>query len=288
MIRNALYSLFLHFLLILLIYANFNLKTVIEPKTNEISISLVEIDATKNTSKTKKIEEKTPTKKQKKPKPEKDPNEVFDKPLPEIKKEEVKKVQEDKIEEPEKEIIKKKKEEKSKEKEPIKEIAEKKKEEKPKEVEAEKEPKKKEEEKPKVVDAPKSEKEPEKKEENNKDDKEDKSVNNLENINLSVREKFNIQSQLKACYKRALVESETKDDKIRITIIAEVTLDGFIDSDLEEIIDTERYDKEANYKITVNNVRRAIELCSPLRNLPLEKYEIWKKVLLEFGEEQKN
>ena len=53
-------------------------------------------------------------------------------------------------------------------------------------------------------------------------------------------------------------------------------------------MDTERYDQEANYKITINNVRRAVELCSPLRNLPLEKYEIWKKVLLEFGEEQEN
>lgn len=287
MIRNTLYSLFLHFLLILLIYANFNLKTAVEPKTNEISISLVEIDATKNASTNKKIEE-VPVKKQKKVKPKKDPNEVVDKPLPEIKKEEVKKVEEEKIEEPVKEITEKKKEEKSKEKEPAKEVVEKKKEEEPKEVEVKKEPKKKEEEKPKPVETPKPQKEPIKQEENNKDDKEDTSVNNLENIDLSVREKFNIQSQLKACYKRALVESGAKDDKIRITITAEVTHDGFIDSDLEEIIDTERYDQEANYKITINNVRRAIELCSPLRNLPLEKYEIWKKVLLEFGEEQEN
>ncbi len=269
MIRNTLYSLFLHFLLILLIYANFNLKTVVEPKTNEISISLIEIDATKNASKTKKIEE-VPVKKQKKVKPKKDPNEVVDKPLPEIKKEEVKKVQEEKIEEL------------------AKEITEKKKEEKPKEVEVKKEPKKKEEEKPKPIETQKPQKEPTKQEEDSKDDKEDTSVNNLENIDLSVREKFNIQSQLKACYKRALVESGTKDDKIRIAITAEVTHDGFIDSDLEEIMDTERYDQEANYKITINNVRRAVELCSPLRNLPLEKYEIWKKVLLEFGEEQEN
>lgn len=287
MIRNTLYSLFLHFLLILLIYANFNLKTVVEPKTNEISISLIEIDATKNASKTEKIEE-VPVKKQKKVKPKKDPDEVLDKPLPEIKKEEVKKVQEEKIEELAKEITEKKKEEKSKEKEPVKEVVEKKKEEKPKEVEVKKEPKKKEEEKPKPIETQKPQKEATKQEEDNKDDKEDKSVNNLENIDLSVREKFNIQSQLKACYKRALVESGTKDDKIRITITAEVTHDGFIDSNLEEIMDTERYDQEANYKITINNVRRAVELCSPLRNLPLEKYEIWKKVLLEFGEEQEN
>ena len=53
MIKNLLYSLFLHFLLLLAIYANFDLKTVDESKTSEVSVSLVAINGDDTSNKTK-------------------------------------------------------------------------------------------------------------------------------------------------------------------------------------------------------------------------------------------
>jgi hypothetical protein len=78
--------------------------------------------------------------------------------------------------------------------------------------------------------------------------------------------------------------------KTKILIKVRVSEDGYIDSDLDEAIDIDRYNDPAEtlYKIGVDNVRRALDLCSPLRNLPLDKYDIWKEVVLEFdGEDAK-
>lgn len=265
MIKNILYSLFLHFVFILIIYANFNLKTVTEKKTNEISISLLEVKSNKNSATPKK-----PVEKKEKPKEkpvEKEVPKVVEQSLAEVKKQDI-----EEIKEKEKDLPEKKVEEKIE-----------KKEEKPKEKPEEKKPEEKEEEKPKEIKTPDQKEE---KQQNNQNDKKDESVNNLENLNLSVRERFNIHSQLKMCYKRAAIESNSEDNDTIIAIIAEVSRDGFIDSNLEEIIDDERYQSDKTYKVTVENVRRAVELCSPLRNLPLGKYEIWKKVLLEFGKKE--
>lgn len=264
MIKNTLYSLFLHFVLVLLIYANFNLKTVPETKTNEISISLLEVKSNKNLSTTKE-EIKKPIKKKQKPKEE--PKEkIVEKSLSEVTKEEIKE-----IKEKEKELPQEKIEEKPE-----------KKAEKPKEKIEEKKPKKKEE-KPKEVETSKPQEEKQNADQN---DKKTASVNNLENINLSAREKFNIQSQLKMCYKRAAIESGSEENDTIITVTAEISRDGFIESNLEEVIDDKKYESDKDYKIAIENVKRGIELCSPLRNLPLDKYEIWKRVLLEFGKKE--
>ncbi|MBU6339779.1 MAG: hypothetical protein KGQ36_07425 [Rickettsiales bacterium] len=268
MIKNTLYSLFLHFVLILLIYANFNLKTIPETKTNEISISLLEVKSNKNLS-TAKEEIKEPVKKKPKAKPKEKPVEkVVEKSLSEVKKEEIKE-----IKEKEKELPQEKIEEK-----PEKKV------EKPKEKIEKKKPEKIEE-KPKEVEVPKPQEE---KQNTDQNDKKEASVNNLENINLSVREKFNIQSQLKMCYKRAAIESGSEENDTIIVVTAEISRDGFIESNLEEVIDDTKYQSDKDYKVAVENVRRGIELCSPLRNLPLDKYEIWKKVLLEFGKKEEN
>ena len=41
--------------------------------------------------------------------------------------------------------------------------------------------------------------------------------------------------------------------------------------------DFEKYNdpKEIDFHIAVDNARRALSLCSPIRNLPEDKYEIW-------------
>ena len=100
---------------------------------------------------------------------------------------------------------------------------------------------------------------------------------------LSIRETINIQSQLKLCYRRALEESGF-ESKTKIVIRIEISQDGYIQNDLDEMIDIEKYNDPAfkDYKIVIDNIKRALDLCSPLRNLPIEKYDSWKEIILQF------
>ena len=301
MIKNILYSLFLHFLLLSLIYISFNVKNIDENKSSEIAVSLVALSGDENSSKTKPVQEKAKEVEEKKP-------EVIKEKTESVKPAESKKVSvKDKVKEAPKKLAKAK---------PAKTIA------KPVEVaktpdfkQPEKQEKKQDEESNKAKNNPvKNEHQDEKqnktfkkdqdlglKKKSEKDEEieeqskaaqveeDEEMANNLENIDLSVREKFNIQSQLKRCYKRACDENKIKS-KLKISVQVTISQDGYIDSDLKETLDAKRYSnsKDAEYKVSIDNVARALELCSPLRNLPIDKYEIWKEALLEFGEDDVN
>ena len=108
-------------------------------------------------------------------------------------------------------------------------------------------------------------------------------VEDLENLQLSAREKFNIQSQLRACYRRSLanVPKSTFIATVKVVILK----DGTIDFDAENIIDAQRYNKDTNYKNRMDSIVQTLELCSPLRNMPSDKYEIWREFTIEFGGE---
>jgi hypothetical protein len=281
-----------------MIYANFNLQKIEEVKTSEISVSLIALNGNDNSQsivenvaapapkepevkkpekkivkEPEKREEKSPTKSvknQTKPQPKKmakaKPAEAVAKPVvekkinefkkeekPKEKQEEVKKIKEDKVknnneDEVQKEKVKKEKDLGAKEK-------------------ANEEQK---ENKPEVTQQTAS-----------------GSITDVDSVSLSAREKFNLQSQLRRCYKRALDENGGAKNKIKILLQIHVSEEGYIDSNLDEIIDVKLYNDLNNtyYKSAVDNVRRAIELCNPLRNLPLDKYEIWKDESLEFGGE---
>jgi len=111
-------------------------------------------------------------------------------------------------------------------------------------------------------------------------------VKSLEGSSLSIKEKTNILSQLKMCYKRAI--SETKQNsKLSLVINVRITKDGYIESDLNRLIDKTRYlnPDHLEYKKLIDNVKKALDLCSPLRNLPNEKYEVWKELILHFDPE---
>lgn len=287
MIKNLLYSIFFHFLLIALIYANFNLKTSNEIETNQVSISLISKEEFESRFKTPKEEKEKKTSKKKsskskkeKPKAESkteiksepkiesksEPKPTSDSPLPV--KEKPKKEKKE-IKKEEKEVITK--EEKKEKLEEVKK-------------EPEKKPEPKEEKEPEKKDAKEVETQKEETElEDNKSDQNEKPINNLESLNLSFREKLNIRSQLSACYIRSLKENNLEEDKLSIIVSVEISQDGFITSDLEDKINDKRYNEDNDYKTIVNNVRRAIEFCSPLRNLPIDKYDVWKQVSLEFG-----
>jgi len=118
---------------------------------------------------------------------------------------------------------------------------------------------------------------------NEQSNAESSKVNNIENIDLSAREKFNIQSQLKRCYSRSVAEINYKG-KDSVMIQVSINEEGVIDYDIEDSIDMEKYDENREYKAAVDNAKRAIDLCSPLRNLPTDKYDVWKEVVLNFGE----
>ncbi len=50
------------------------------------------------------------------------------------------------------------------------------------------------------------------------------------------------------------------------------------------MVDLEKYNNpiHKDYKIVIDNIKRALDLCSPLRNLPIEKYDSWKEIILQF------
>ncbi len=291
MIRNLLYSLFLHSLLVLLIYLNFNFHKIEQNDTKEIVVSLSVSNG----------EEKAAA-----------PIETAQKEE-EKKEEDVKKVEETKeAESPkisEKNIVKKapKKLAKTKAAKAVKKEESKEKidEFKPKEKEEvkQKDAKKLEEDKTqnhnedkKQTEAPKKEedlgakkeseeKSEEKTEKNPKNQNINELANSLENIDLSSREKFNIQSQLKYCYSLAIKESKF-DGKTKVITKVQIDKSGKITFDFNETVDKLRYDNpdEEDYRKAIANIERALDLCSPLRNLPLDKHYIWKEIALEFGE----
>lgn len=292
MIKNLLYSLFIHFLLLLVIYLNFNLRKPEESKTTEIAVSLVTLtgeeksnidqfaSAAKEESKkdegAKKVEETKEaesTKIAEKNKVKKSPKKLA---RAKVAKAVKKAVIEEKIKEfkpEEKEEIKQKDASKLQEDEVQNQNEDK---------EENDVPKKEEESGAKKESTKESE---EKKQENPKDSKVVDMANSLENLDLSGREKFNIQSQLKFCYRMAQSESKL-ESKTKVVAKVQISRDGKISINFDDLINKLRYDDpdESDYRNTITNVKRALDLCSPLRNLPLDKYDIWKEVVLEFEE----
>ncbi|MBU6140551.1 MAG: hypothetical protein KGP29_03205 [Proteobacteria bacterium] len=292
MIKNFLYSLFLHFLLVLVIYLNFNLHKVEESKTNEIAVSLVAISGSEESN------VDAPESSDKNPEPE----EEGIKKIEETKEAESPKISEkNKVKKSQKKLARAKnvkalkkpvsqekiEEFKQEEKEEIEQKDAKKKQE---DLTQNQHEDKEQNEAPKKEDSLGAKKESteeseEKKQENSKNSESINMTNSLENLDLSTREKFNVQSQLKFCYRAAINESKL-EGKSKIIAKIEISRDGKITLNFEETVNKNRFDdpSETDYRNTVLNVQRALDLCSPLRNLPLDKYEIWKEVNLEFEE----
>lgn len=292
-IRNLLYSLFLHFLLILLIYANFKLQN--ESQINEITVSLVSIAGNNNSDKaniapTAKKEEKPPVEEAKDKKTEEPKS---SKPSPK-----------NKVQAQPKKVAKSKTPESAVKPTPSKKAPEvKKEEEKPKPKQQDSEKKK---DDKKINENKDEERQPEKKKEKDlgskkeaseqkqeekqqeaasEEDQDEEEVNSLEDTSLSVREKLNIQSQLKRCYRKAILENNSPST-MKVMIRVKISQDGYIESNLEASVDAKRYNdpKELKYKIAIDNAKRALDICSPLRNLPTDKYDVWKEVILDFDE----
>ncbi len=250
MIKNILYSLFLHCLLAALIYINFrsNIDNEIIEIKDGLAVSIASLDTKKKSNIDEKIEEpkKEPEKQKEIKKVVKKKKVVVKKTAPQIapeKTNEFKPPEEIKNDEVAQEEVVEKNEE-VKQEEIIKE------------------------ETPAAVESVSP--------------KED-IINDLENLNLSAREKFNIQSQLKSCYHHST--ANFSENKIPVTIKVRISADGTINFDAEKIIDMARYNdsKEINYHKMMDNIIATLEFCSPLRNMPSDKYDVWKEFTIEFG-----
>ena len=110
-------------------------------------------------------------------------------------------------------------------------------------------------------------------------------IKSIKTIGLTNREKFNLYSQIKSCFQRA-IEEKGQESSQRILVKIKISKSGFITSDisdLEEMIEFKEINKE-QFKIAVYNAKRAIEICNPLRGLPKDKFTIWKEVILDFSQ----
>lgn len=292
MIKNLLYSLFLHFLLILVIYLNFNLRKIDQTQNNEIAVSLLTISGKENSdiptqasSKKEEVKEKEETKQVEETKEAESPkiseqNKVKKTPKKLAKAKTAKSIKkpakQEKVDEfkpDEKEDVKQKDAKKLEEDQTQNQNEDKEQNETPKKEDdlgAKKESA--------------QETEETKKEEAKKLDASEM-ANNLENLDLSSREKFNIQSQLKYCYHLAIKESKLKSST-KIMTKVQISPEGKITFNFDQTVDKIRFDdpNETEYRNTINDIERALDLCSPLRNLPSDKYDIWKEVALEFGD----
>lgn len=289
MIKNLLYSLFLHSILLAVIYANFALKKTPDNKTSEFSVSLIsmagERQSNQQNDNPKEVRTKNP------PKENKDDSRKKAKSPNDFKKDAVKEQSKEIAKSKPEQSIAKAVDEKAAEFKSVEEPAKKQEESKNKNDELVN--KNKDEVKKEVhqdtIDLGAKEEAKEEQEENKSKAVQEaatqESSNNIEGIDLSAREKFNIQAQLNRCYARAIAESKTSS-KIRINLKVRISEDGYIDSEIEDMIDMQRYSSVKPYKIAIDNIRRAIDLCSPIRNLPLDKYDAWKEAVLDFDENE--
>ena len=237
MIKNLLYSAFIHVILLLVVYLSFTSEHKIDLTTEEFLISAIIIE-----EKTKKIN--TPPKK--------------------IEKTEIVKAKEEKANDKPK-IVEK--------------------------IEEKKKPKiKKQKKKAKIKPKPKPKKKP-KKEIKEKELKklpprpthEFNPENDIENLNLTTREKFNLKTQFKRCYIWATKESKYKN-KVKIKFSINISEYGLVESNISKILDQTRYKDDKDYKKSVDNATRTIELCSPIRNLPNNKFDMLREINIEIGQ----
>lgn len=98
---------------------------------------------------------------------------------------------------------------------------------------------------------------------------------------LSLREKRNIQRQIKGCYKMAILRSK-RDSRAVVGLTISVDQDGIINMGsikVNRIADN--FDREG-FEIALENAKSALVFCSPLRGLPSAKYRSWKQMTFVF------
>ena len=98
---------------------------------------------------------------------------------------------------------------------------------------------------------------------------------------LSLREKRNIQRQIKGCYKMAILRSK-KDSKAIVGLTIKVARDGIINMNDIAVNKISNDVNEKDFNIALDNAKSALVFCSPLRGLPAAKYRSWRQMTFIF------
>ena len=81
-----------------------------------------------------------------------------------------------------------------------------------------------------------------------------------------------------------MVKNNVKS-KAGVLVEVEVSKSGFFNMKnvSMKIIDTKNKHSKEEYENTIKNAKTALVYCSPLRNLPVLKYDSWKKINFVFS-----
>ena len=103
-------------------------------------------------------------------------------------------------------------------------------------------------------------------------------------IPLSLSERDSIRSQFQACW--TMPAGAPNPENLVVTLRVQVNPDGSVQQ--AELVPSQqgRYNSDRFFFAAANSALRAVQLCSPLRNLPPQKYDTWKDMELNFDPTQ--
>lgn len=103
---------------------------------------------------------------------------------------------------------------------------------------------------------------------------------------LSVRDKIQLQTQLVNCYKRAIKYTK-HNSQIVMMVRVDVNRDGTMLINRAKIgPENPRTPRTGPiYEMALENAKMALVYCNPLRNLPKEKYSLWRHLSFSFDVE---
>jgi len=101
---------------------------------------------------------------------------------------------------------------------------------------------------------------------------------NLSDAPMTISEIDAIRQQLAKCWNVPAGARDAQNLAVEIRVM--FNPDGSVAR--AEIVDTARMASDAFYRTAAESAYRAVLLCSPLQQMPLKKYNIWKNVTLNF------
>ncbi len=123
--------------------------------------------------------------------------------------------------------------------------------------------------------------------ENQEEIKPEKQAKTLENLDLTLRTKFKIQSQLNRCFFSVFEGVEESQEDIKVEFIMNLSKNGQLIFNEEYNIDQEKYQNNDIYRKITDNVKNLTKKCGYFRNLNIEKYDIWQEFLVNFKRDAK-
>ena len=96
---------------------------------------------------------------------------------------------------------------------------------------------------------------------------------------LTMSEIDAIRTQIQRCWNVPAGARDARDLKIQIRFV--LNRDGSLRGD-PEIVDRQRASSDPFYRTAAESARRAVLQCSPLKNLPPDKYDRWRDIELTF------